>query len=803
MWLLCCAALTLPLAAQEEATAPQAETPAEPAPPPSIEFADVPSAAEQLKTDITGYSRHNNAELLARVEKDLPGVQATMQQINRRISSIRGTKVSAQRLIAVRTSLDASQRQLLGWQDSLVNNVSFCERALTETEKLIALWQQTRDNAVEAEAPSSVVRQVHASLSSVKHAHSQLTAQHDAALESLGNVGIELRRVNSLEERIDTLLQSSRASLFRPDSPPLWAISRNTAPEEVWHEFKLFIAENYEVLVHWSQRHFVALSIWVGCFFAALIFILTARRQHLERLTSDERLQTTSLLAHHPISTAVLLVLLLVPLLLRERTEAFGWLTMAIAAPALLRLVPTLIPFELRRLARGTVAIYIVAKLAFMFPEDSNAARLLYLITEIVIVMGGGKHLMRMRTHEEKHPVVTNITRLMVLLAGVSMLAHIFGLSQLGATIMQGTSASAFLGLSLMAASVTVMAFFRLIAILGPLRHLTSIKLHFEVVERQLRRIVFWFVLSLWTLYSLRAFTINELVWDQLQAMLHREWQFGSLTLTLSALLWFFLSVALAVLASRIIRFFLENDVLNRMGLPRGVPSTISMMLNYGIITLGFLVALAAVGIEMSQLSILIGALGVGIGFGLQNVVNNFTSGLILIFERPISEGDIVQFGTTTGKVTRIGLRSSIVRTFEGAEIIVPNGNLISNEVTNWTLSDQTRRITIPVRVAFGTDTQQLITLLQDTANAHDMVLPDPAPWAVFENFGESSLNFSLRCWAPADRLLKAKSTLTIDVDRALREAGIVMPYPRTEVKWQDRPQDAPPPPTPRPPAAE
>ena len=290
---------------------------------------------------------------------------------------------------------------------------------------------------------------------------------------------------------------------------------------------------------------------------------------------------------------------------------------------------------------------------------------------------------------------------------------------------------------------------------------------------------------------TLRAFTVRDIFLDALREWLGREWQFGSLTITIGSITWFILSVWIAVLVSRMLRFFLENDVLSRLGLPRGVPSTISMMLHYGIVTLGFFVALAALGIEMSQLSILIGALGVGIGFGLQNVVNNFTSGLILIFERPINVGDIVQFGTTTGKVVRIGLRSSIVRSFEGAEIIVPNGDLISKEVTNWTLSDQMRRITLPVRVVFGTDPQRVIDVLEQTAGQHELILTEPPPWAVFDGYGESFLNFSLRCWAESDYLLKAKSSLSIQIDEALRVAGITIAVPKQEMVWRDGPSPA------------
>ncbi len=156
-------------------------------------------------------------------------------------------------------------------------------------------------------------------------------------------------------------------------------------------------------------------------------------------------------------------------------------------------------------------------------------------------------------------------------------------------------------------------------------------------------------------------------------------------------------TVYVATLLSRFVRFVLDEEVYPRVALGRGLPSTISVLTNYGILTLGFFVAISVAGIDLSRLTIILGALSVGIGFGLQNVVNNFVSGLILVFERPIQVGDTVEVGQLLGHVKRIGFRSSTVRTYDGAEVIVPNGNLIASEVINWTLSDRTRRIIIPL----------------------------------------------------------------------------------------------------------
>jgi len=207
------------------------------------------------------------------------------------------------------------------------------------------------------------------------------------------------------------------------------------------------------------------------------------------------------------------------------------------------------------------------------------------------------------------------------------------------------------------------------------------------------------------------------------------------------------------------------------------------MLINYTILTLGFLSAMAVAGIEVSQFAIIFGALGVGIGFGLQNIVNNFISGLILVFERPVKIGDTIEVGTMIGEVRRIGIRSSTVRTFDGAEVIVPNGNLISAEVINWTLSDRIRRIKVAAGVAYGTDPQKVIDILVKVAKESDDILGFPEPNALFKGFGASSLDFELRAWtANFDRWMRVASQITVDVNRELVEAGIEIPFPQRDL---------------------
>jgi small-conductance mechanosensitive channel len=219
------------------------------------------------------------------------------------------------------------------------------------------------------------------------------------------------------------------------------------------------------------------------------------------------------------------------------------------------------------------------------------------------------------------------------------------------------------------------------------------------------------------------------------------------------------------------------------MSLPRGIPNTISTTVHYSIVILGLLVGVGFLGIDLSSLAFIIGALGVGIGFGLQNVVNDFVSGLILIFERPVQVGDTVEVGALTGRITTIGMRTSRIRTYGGSEVIVPNGELVSNQVINWTLSDKERRLEIVVGVAYASDPDQVSAILYEVAKAEEEVMNEPEPIVVFEAFGDSALQFRLYAWIrDFDQGLTVRSKLTTAINNALLQAGIEIPFPQRDL---------------------
>jgi potassium efflux system protein len=243
------------------------------------------------------------------------------------------------------------------------------------------------------------------------------------------------------------------------------------------------------------------------------------------------------------------------------------------------------------------------------------------------------------------------------------------------------------------------------------------------------------------------------------------------------------LALYAAVQISWLLRALLDTEFFPRSAIERGVRDSIKKLLHYSMMLIGFLFAMSLLGVTLRNFVVLAGAFGIGIGFGLQNIVNNFVSGLVLLFERPIKLGDMVMIEGEWAIVKKIGLRSTTVETFDLSEIIVPNSDLISQKVTNWTLSNEQSRLVIPVGVAYGSDVSKVLTILQECAEQHPKVLETPAPSVIFTAFGASSLDFELRAWiADVNSRLAVKSELLLEIDARFRRANVEIPFPQHDL---------------------
>ena len=305
---------------------------------------------------------------------------------------------------------------------------------------------------------------------------------------------------------------------------------------------------------------------------------------------------------------------------------------------------------------------------------------------------------------------------------------------------------------------------------------------YYFTLYKRISRFVNLFFGIFFLMRTLRILRVKEVFLAWGEKVLTTKKTIGQAEISLESILIFVFVIWLSVFITKIIKYILEKDVFVRVKVSKGIPGTIIMMVRIILITGGFFLAAAAAGMALTNLSIIIGAFSVGIGFGLQNIFNNMVSGLILAFERPINVGDVVQVGTLMGTVKNIGLRASKVKSFDGAEVIVPNGMLISDQLINWTLSDAHRRMDIRIGVAYGTDPNVVLGIIREVATTHKLVKKEPPPTAYFIGFGDSSLDFRLLAWVDINNRLTVESEIYVSINDRIKEAGIEIPFPQSDL---------------------
>ena len=452
-----------------------------------------------------------------------------------------------------------------------------------------------------------------------------------------------------------------------------------------------------------------------------------------------------------------------------------------------------LLPIPAAMLARSTLAapipltLYGVAVATMLIPiravieASAIANRSVLLLQAVTIAVPVAVDLYHGRLQKAFGWANAGVVRagavLVLAAAAVTVLHVIFGFTGLAGSLRAGMGS--ILGFGLVFGASAVALYGAVLALLATpaLRWLRSARNADPALLRAVRMVLGALAVAGIVIVTLGIYGLLPTLLLASQSLMGATLEVGTMSVAVQAV-----ATALAVAFATLVLmgltgFILDREIVLRLRLRPGAGYAIITFTRWAIVISGGALALAALGIDMAKVTLLAGALSVGIGFGLQNVVNNFVSGLILIVERPVGVGDVIERGTLSGTVTRIGIRSSTVRTGQGAEVIVPNSELVSKEVVNWTRSDRRRRYDIDVGVAPGSDPEQVMRLLVESAGDVPEIMTDPPPRAVFRGFGDGSLNFTLLAWVPTlDVGLQAQNALRVAILRKLESAGIAIP---------------------------
>ncbi len=653
-------------------------------------------------------------------------------------------------------------------------------------------WRLTADEAAASKVPESVQERVQATIAAIDASQRKIEHRRAQLLELQAKAVTELSLIDLALDRIATYRREVVGQLFRADSRPIWrAMSSGDAAGEALTDLVGDTARAEQLLRDYLARYWTRV-LAQAALFAALVWLFRSAREYTRRASEQEpELTQAAQVFQLPYSAALLLALTSSYALFPDAPFLVKQLTALVALFPVLRIARPMLDPALGPGLLAFGAFYLMDRLRDVFSTSPLAEQLLFVFemlagTALMAWVLRPRRLEGAELSQQQSAALRPLgiaARLLLVCFAVAFATGAAGYMQLARLIGGGALISTYAAQAVYASLRAADGLLVFALRVRPLRLLRFVNTHREALRRRTYRVLRATAVVGWLVVTLNWTGSLESVLHAGRAALEASVSFGSLTISLGSLVAFGITVASAFLLSRVLRFLLEEDVYPRVALGRGVPYAISSLLHYAILFGGFVLAVFAMGVDLTRVTILAGAFGVGIGFGLQNVVNNFVSGLIMLFERPMKLGDTVQVADVTGIVERIGIRSSTLRTAEGAEVVVPNASLISERLTNWTLNNSRRRVDLKLGVAHGTDPHKVLDLLISVARSHREVLAYPPPSALLLGFGASSLDFELRCWTDAfDDWVELRSQLALDVHRQLGDAGIEISSPQRVV---------------------
>ena len=760
-------------------------SPAKPSPAPTpIPLTTVPVQAQSAMTSLE--------EIDASVSRDQSSAGDIAGSLSNLTSEIDATIAEDMRLLMASPPLDVLYQLKSTWQNfgdnlsalarELGQRATSLEEERARLDQLKKIWQATLQSAKQPDTPQPFLESVQKVVDSVERTRQAAESGRAQVLTLQGRLSEQEARVRTALSSVEQSQDRALKSLLVRDSPPIW--SGETGLGREWQKQSgASLFSQLKASTAFAKQHPFAFLVH------ALLIVLIATalqlvRRRMRKVTEEKPdLQRAVPILDLPVSMAFVLSLLIVAPIYPQAPR-FIQAIMGTAA-----LIPTVL--ILRKLLQpnsypiltALVVMYFVGQLRLLAASLPHSGRLLFLGQ----MLGGSLFLIwllrswhlptaAVETHGRLWRGIRAIAIIGLIFLPAAFLANIFGYVDLGNLLGIIFLKSAF-GAAMLYTAIRILEGLIIIALqVRPLGSLRVVSLHRPMLQRRICRVLEFLAFLFWLSLILNFFGLLTPLTATTRAALNANLGIGSLNISVHSILAFLIAIWASFLVSRFLRFLLEEDVYHHFHLAPGIPYATSTMLHYAILLLGFCIALGALGIDLTKITILAGAFSVGIGFGLQNVINNFVSGLILLFERPIKIGDVIEVSGIAGEVRRIGIRASVIRSADGSEVIVPNGSLISSNVTNWTFSDVLRAIEVSVNVVGGANPQRVFELLKSTAAGHPGVAKEPSPQVYVANFTAGAITFQLRVWTDQyHEWAQLRSDLSVAVNDALAREKIAI----------------------------
>jgi small-conductance mechanosensitive channel len=705
-------------------------------------------------------------------------------------------------LFRLRTTLQTDADDLSKAEQALAQWESNLETQISRLSQMNQVWQTTLQSASQVDMPAAVSQRVKSVLDEVTKRKQAAESDRSRVLTLQSEILLEDARSRSASGEVARAQSQALKDLLVQDGQPIWTALGTLTSEWNVRSADTF-ASQWNATTAFFRRLPSSFFLHGFCIAVLALFIQWLRRRVRKLSEANPALQRAVPILDLPVSTAFVLAALLVPTLY---LQAPRWIQVSLAAVAL---IPTVL--ILRRLLQRnlfpilyaliglflvgnlrviTASLPVIARFCFLVQMLGGFCFLIWLVRSGLVAPkpredgpvapklseGGKLSAAESGMTRRFSQALYTIAKIGLVVFPVAILANLLGYTNLGTLVGICYIRSSFLA-AMLYVVLRVLEGFIIIALqVRPLGALRGVQLHRDMLHRRTCRFLELLAFLFWLSLMLNFVDLRNPLLAKIGEILNANVGLGSLNISLGRILAFAVAVWASFLISKFLRFLLEADVYQHFHLARGLPYAISTMLHYSILIIGFFVALGALGIDLTKVTILAGAFSVGVGFGLQNIINNFVSGLILLFERPIKIGDVIEIGGTVGEVRRIGIRACVIRTADGSEIIVPNGSLISSQVTNWTFSDRARAVDVSVNILPGTDSQKVTELLKSVAANQPGIAKEPVPLVYVVSFTAGAITFQLRAWT--DRYqdwAQVRSDLAVAINDALFKEKIAI----------------------------
>ncbi len=702
------------------------------------------------------------------------------------------TNLSYRTLSLIESQVRSSKVELDKYKSTLNSTSGTLESKINQTDQVRQKWELTQRAAIKEGRPQKLIQQIKENINNLREKEKTLRNLQNQTLNLQSDVTDQVVFLDEFNTNIHQILEELKGDIFSLDYPPLWKTLQVLGDStKLKTEIESSFTKKKDEIVGNLNKNLSGLYKFAFLFVLIFFSLTYVKNKVLKQgFTEYNQYVSSSLtLLKNPYSLSVILSLFFLEVFIPARyTSIYLCFRVFYAVPLF-----SLIPKISKRTPSNLYIIYIVYALFEILEIFFIDITLIHQVELLLQALIGCALAYQIHIQLRKFKIETDKTLylFLIFLLRLSYVGFILafilafiGNSNLSNLLTDGFFKMIFGGIFVYATLYIIINLSGFGVKYGKAINSNILKEYPGLIMKKLTKNLRLVGFIYWLYFTLRNFLIFDPIYQWFANVLSEKLMLGNISLSLGSLTAFLLTLYISFTLTRFIRFILDDEVFTHFTMPRGIPGAISMIVRLLLIGLGFTLAFAAANIDISNITIIFGALGVGIGFGLQNIFNNLVSGLILAFERPIQVGDTIELDNlkVMGQVKEIGIRASTIRTFDGAEVIVPNGNLISNEMVNWTLSDNTRRQEMLVGVAYGSDLTTVLRVLEETIANESSILNQPEPRVLFHGFGDSSIDFRLLYWTHFDNGLVSKSALGFSINKAFEIEGISIPFPQRDI---------------------